>query len=101
MLKPTDPETLVQDGLIFEINRSVLHPLGYALAVQWDEKTNKVVKIFLMKTDDDDEEGVLFQSDNFIDGAAKFSAFMSRIGNEKLRNRIAKVGFIRQTKSNQ
>lgn len=38
--KYTTPKELLDSGIIFEINRRVLHPLGLALAVEVDDEGN-------------------------------------------------------------
>lgn len=89
---------LFELGLIFEINRQVLHPLGYSIAFKKgsEEEPDSLV---LLKTDD--EEGCLFPESNFMDGASKFSMFMRTYGEEAIRRRINRLGFIRQTRSDQ
>ena len=78
----TDPAKFLLDtGLLFEINRDILHPLGLALAVQvpgvgdppTDPKTERMT-CFLQV--DDDPEGMSFSEEALKDGAAKLGAYL-------------------------
>jgi len=97
-MKTSKLSSLFEFGLIFEINRQVLHPLGYSLAFKKGDE-EEPDSLVLLKTDD--EEGCLFPESNFMDGASRFSMFMRNHGEEAIKNRVQKLGFIRQTRSDQ
>lgn len=99
-MKQVPTSRLIDDGLIFEINRQVLNPMGLALAVVVNPSNQSSPEtVVLMETDDD--EGVLFSSEKFEDGAARFSSFFKRTGEDRVTRRMRTLGFIRQTRSDQ
>ena len=92
------PRFLVDNGLIFEINRKVLHPLGLAMIVDVDSKgrggTRKLAITALVETED--PEGWLYDKDGFEVGLQNFEAFLEKVGQERLEARKEKYGFIIQ-----
>lgn len=88
---------LLDTGLLFEINRRVLHPLGYALSV--DVNGNKYSIGDLWVTDD--PTGFEFGEDSLAEGRAKVQAYMQREGAMKISNRMKTTGFIVQPKKHQ
>lgn len=89
---------LLDNGLIFEINRKVLHPLGLALIVDIDPDNSRWVTIKgLVSVEDDDEEGFVFDDETFKDGSRKYELFLLKEGQKKLNAREKKLGFIIQT----
>lgn len=98
-MKEINIKTLWDSGLVFEINRSLLHPLGYSLVFKPSKTGDDQDSLILMRTADD--EGVLYFESDFMDGAAKFSLFMRNIGEDLLRRRLKTKGFLRQTRSDQ
>jgi hypothetical protein len=99
-MKKVPTTRLVDDGLIFEINRQVLHPMGLALAVVKDP-SNQASPETVVLVESDDEEGILFDEAGFTSGAAKFAAFFRKVGENRVARRIRAVGFARQTRSDQ
>lgn len=99
-MKRVSISRLVDDGLLFEINRQVLHPLGMALAVVVDSSNQSTPEsVVLLETDD--AEGVLFDESNFIDGASKFSNYFKKAGEDRVSKRYETLGYIRQSRSDQ
>ena len=100
-MKPTTLKSLHDNGLLFEINRQVLHPLGYALALQWDEGTtdDEPSGVVLYKTDDPD--GIVFAPETFREGDEKFQKFIERMGGHRMAERSAILGFTQQTEPDQ
>ncbi|MFA5758039.1 MAG: hypothetical protein WC942_01480 [Clostridia bacterium] len=90
---------LLDNGLLFEINRRVLHPLGLALVAEID-KSNKKQIVLSGIIETQDEEGYFFDSDSFEVGNEKFVSFMTKIGNKRIENRKKKAGFIEQETPN-
>lgn len=91
------PKYLINNGLIFEINRKVLHPIGLALVVDVDYKNrNKLSITGLVETED--REGFLYDSDGFKVGSEKYEKFLKKVGQERLDHRFAKYGFLEQDK---
>ena len=92
------PKFLVDNGLIFEINRKVLHPLGLAMVIDIDLKSRKNLAITALE-ETDDPEGFLYDSEGFEIGSEKYKRFLEkRGGQERLDARQAKFGFIEQDK---
>ncbi len=44
-LKEVDPQELIDSGVLQEINRQILHPLGMALAVRVQVGTGEVIRV--------------------------------------------------------
>lgn len=88
---------LLDTGLLFEVNRKVLHPFGLALEVSIDIKDDEA-KVSFGKLWDyrDDPEGMLYGDDVFLSGKESFDKFMEEFGNERLKTRNEKLGFIYQ-----
>jgi hypothetical protein len=86
---------MLDNGLLFEINRKVLHPLGLALVIDLSyDNRKKLVISGLMETDD--AEGFLFDEETFDLGKEKFDRFMKKIGQKKIDARLKTVGCIEQ-----
>lgn len=96
-MKPTSLRCLVDDGLLFEINRRVLHPLGLALALQWDSETAEGEPNGVLLLKDSDTGGTIFETKTFEEGAAKYRAFLERDGDERTAARQAAFGFVEQS----
>ena len=63
---------LHDNGLLFEINRTVLHPRGLELSVITSEDEH-IVKFNTLY--DFREEGIVFDPDNFVDGERKLTEY--------------------------
>ena len=88
---------LLDNGIIFEINRKVLHPLGLALEVGIHPDNSKWVSIHgVSSVDDDDEEGFLYDEETYKVGADKFKEFMKKVGSEKIALREGTLGYVVQ-----
>jgi len=57
-LTPCDIQDAVDAGIIMELNRTFLHPLGFTLQA---ENVNDIMKLTMFKTDD--PEGISYRSD--------------------------------------
>jgi hypothetical protein len=89
------PKYLIDSGLIFEINRKVLHPLGLAMVVDIDRNNKSQIAITaLIKTED--QEGFLYDEEGYNIGIEKYQKFLDKGGQERLDSRMAKYGFIEQ-----
>jgi hypothetical protein len=85
---------LVDTGLLFEINRRVLHPYGLALAIA--PKDNEEEGTFSLWDCRDDAEGILFAPEAFTNGQVKLEKFLQEQGNALLERRKNEIGFIVQ-----
>ena len=80
---------LVDNGLLWDINRRILHPLGLALAVDMDGED--FLKFSLLETRD--PEGLAFDAEAMADGIQKHRAYMRHIGNARVIKRRAALGY--------
>lgn len=88
---------LVDNGLIFEINRKVLHPLGLALVVGVHPDNQKWLSIEgVYKVDEDDKEGFVFDEETYRVGSEKFDHFLEREGQSMLDSRLETLGYVVQ-----
>ena len=87
-------EFLLDSGLLFEINRKILHPLGLALeTVVHEDGTVEFGQIWDAR---DDPEGMLYADDCYASGLKKLKAYLKEQGNEALKSRMEKLGFLVQ-----
>jgi hypothetical protein len=84
---------LVDNGIVFEINRQILHPLGLAITVDADRNSKK--KLILSVIESDDDVGFVYDEETFEFGKAKFEKFKAK-QQEITSNRQQKLGFIEQ-----
>jgi hypothetical protein len=86
-------ERLRATGLLFEINRRVLHPLGLALAVEIDDETKRVTDVALLESDD--EEGLIYSNADLLENVAKLYPLLPAYNNRMGRRQRA-LGYIIQ-----
>lgn len=87
------PRFLLDNGLIFEINRTILHQFGMVLSVDIDEDSESKAVLSLMSTDD--EDGMIFDPETFEEGWLKYSKFLEK-NKDKIKARKESLGFILQ-----
>jgi hypothetical protein len=86
---------MVDNGLLFEINRKVLHPLGMALVADVDYDNPKYLRLDgLYKTDE--PEGVQYEPETFEHNKKVYQDFLDKEGSGKLANRKKILGYIVQ-----
>lgn len=85
---------LHDSGLLFEVNRTVLHPFGRALRVALDENTGVPFQLDMVKTDD--ITGIEFGPESMAEGYAKLGQFMEQEGDLRLQARSQALGFVIQ-----
>jgi len=91
------PKYLVDNGLVFEINRKVLHPLGMAMVVDVDRNNKRNIAITAILSTEE-QEGFLYDEEGYDVGKEKYQKFLNNGGQERLDYRLAKYGFIEQDK---
>jgi hypothetical protein len=103
MANVKDPSNFLCDtGLLFEINRRILHPMGLALAIQFPDEgeldpTLETATVSILDARDD-PEGYVFEDDTMAEGQAKLEKFVAENAlQQKLMIRRAQLGFITQT----
>ena len=88
---------LYKTGLLFEINRIVLHPLGLALAVNCDDETDEVLGFDSLWDSTADPEGLRFAPDAYMEGLDRLTKYYNAIDvGQVLKQRRAALGFIVQ-----
>lgn len=88
--KPLTPQFLIDSGLLYEINRTVLHLMGIRLAVNEKGEFSLV---------DDRESPTITFTDKVNESASKkLNKFMKEFGLEQLNTRREKLGFGTQAK---
>lgn len=101
-LKRMSVEEFWKSGLLFEVNRRVLHPLGLALEIDADidETDGSIQSISFGEIWDnrDDPEGIIFSTEAFQEGEKKFDAYMEARGKHNLASRFEQLGFFVQDK---
>lgn len=93
-LHPDPIRFLHESGLLFEINRRILHPLGYALAGYIESDGSMVFGGIVDATGDPD--GMAFEAQTFAAGVARFEEYMRSVGSRRHADRIAKHGLLVQ-----
>lgn len=91
---PEPGKFLIDSGLLFAINRTVLHPLGLALALHMTEDY-KIVNVELWDSRDD-PEGIIFVEELLEEGEKKLKKFFEAYGTKKHQERLEKLGYIFQ-----
>lgn len=86
---------LIDNGLLFEINRKVLNPLGLALAAEQNPDNAKWLNLHLYETMDDD--GIVYDEESFEFNKSKYDEYLRREGQAKILLREKLLGFIEQT----
>jgi len=88
---PEELKALVDNGTLHEVNRLVLHPMGLALAVEFDGD-GKATGISMIR--DDDPEGIVYAPETLLPGLnkEKAEAFRAAFEVRCLRRRSA-LGF--------
>ncbi len=90
-----DAKFLLDSGLLFEINRRVLHPLGLALVVIYDEETDTAT-LSQELWEVDDPEGIIFDDDLLVPAEARLKAYMDKEGDAKHLQRKKTLGYVVQ-----
>lgn len=107
LLPPDDAARLLAEtGLLFEINRRVLHPVGLALVVNHDTTTlatadgaetrDSYTLAGLQDAREIDRAGFTFGDDDLDEGGAKLSRFMTHEGHQRHVERLVTYGFVVQ-----
>jgi hypothetical protein len=92
-------EFLLSTGLLFEINRRILHPFGLALEVVEQEDEMRQLHVVISEGLLDfrsDPEGIVFGERSFINGKSTLNKFLDEYGMKKLLMRQEKLGYIVQ-----
>lgn len=86
---------LLETGLLFEINRQVLHPYGLALGLNANDPEGEK-GTFVILDERDDKEGFVFSPELFVSGVQKTNKFIEEFGAKKLVERNEELGYVVQ-----
>lgn len=85
---------LIETGLLFQINRDILHPVGLALEAIEDENGDFVLKnLWDLR---EDPEGVVYSQATFESAQLKLNDFYESFGNAKIKEREEVLGYVYQ-----
>lgn len=95
---PNPGEFLVDSGLLFEINRRVLHPYGLALAVTVDTtKETRTAEPMMVWDYRNDPEGIHFGEEDFAMASGRYAVMAETFKNAgKFEVRRAALGYVIQ-----
>lgn len=88
---------LAENGILFEINRQVLHPLGLELHLRFDE-TGDFAGLEL-EDNRAAADPIFFSPADFEAGRSKYEAYMEAAGRRNVQKR-RRMGMVIQTGSN-
>jgi len=74
MMNAEAADFLCRSGLLFELNRQVLHPLGLALAI-WENDDGAIAGFAGLADHREDPEGMLFSEETLRSGLERLRAF--------------------------
>jgi hypothetical protein len=100
MSRPTVPnpvQFMLDNGILFEINRQVLHPLGLELHLKLDDE-NRLTGIEL-EDNRPSPEPIYFSPEAFEEGREKFQRYMAEAGRRNMQKR-RQLGMVIQTGPN-
>lgn len=95
---PDGARFLMDTGLLAEINRTILHPLGLALFVESNEDAAAAPYRFggICDVRAEDAEGILFSEESLVEAHARLVRFMTQEGKALHEARQAALGFVVQ-----
>lgn len=93
-MKYMDAKEFLDSGLLFQVNKEVLHPLGLAMEVTVeDDGSARLSGIWDCR---DDPEGMEYASSTFEHGATKYRKYMADQGDAAIDSRLKALGFVVQ-----
>jgi hypothetical protein len=92
--RPVDAAYLMDSGLLFEINRQILHMFGISFAVKKDDKNNLILVI---KDNRNSPEEVIFSKEVYERGHRKLLRFMKQFGWSQMKRRSRLLGWTGQS----
>lgn len=87
--KELTPDYLLDSGLLFEINRTVLNLFGIAITI----KQENGKKCFALKDSRDKPEELLFDKNTIQLGVMKLERFLEEFGHPQMDRRIKQLGW--------
>lgn len=99
MLNPASSAKLLFDsGILFAINREILHPLGLAMAVTFEDGETEFKNPTGVVVIDgrEDPEGFRYNRSTLLDGAVKYDNYMQSQGEKSILFRKDILGYVIQ-----
>lgn len=96
-MKKKETDLLINSGILFEINRQILHPLGFNIAVEKRPTYDDESEIVIYNYNDDKEkdfQGLVYTDEALKVGARNIINYLSKV--EILNNRHERFGDIIQ-----
>ena len=90
-MEPANAEYLVKSGLLFEINLTVLHPVGLALTVIKNQ--NGSIEFGPIKDYRQEPEKLVFDGSTYEQGQMKLNTFMRKFGDFQMEKRRKTLGW--------
>lgn len=92
-----NPEQFLRSsGLLFHINRALLHPLGLSLSLDVEESPASGTKCSFQLHETDDPIGFVFSEEEMKNSLSKYEVFISE-RKQRVMKRAKTLGFIMQT----
>jgi hypothetical protein len=90
-------EFLRNNGILFEMNRQVLHPLGLEFQIHMDDE-GRITGIELLDNRDNPQP-IFFPPERYSEGREKYEAYLKEQGRRNIQKR-RKLGMVIQTGPN-
>lgn len=87
---------LVDNGLLSEMNRKVLHPLGYELVIDIDPDDRRRLAVRGLNEVKNDPEGIIYDAETLEVNLKKYREYLEKEGQARLDSREKSLGYIVQ-----
>jgi len=92
---------LVDNGLLAEMNRQVLHPLGYELVIDIDPDDRRRLAVRGLNEVKNDPEGIIYDAETLEVNLRKYAEYLKREGQQRLDSRKLTLGYLIQGESDE
>lgn len=89
MTRPLDPSYLVDSGILFEINRTIMHPMGVAMSIKTAEDGTRTVELKDFRAA---PEQMFFPESTYRACEKKWASFCSDFAFKQLERRRKHMG---------
>lgn len=95
-MQETAEDFLRNSGLLFQINRAIMHPLGLSLSLEIEERPDGTTCSFQIH-ETEEPTGFVFPEAEMLKSLPKYTDFLSQ-RRQRVLTRAKKLGFIVQEK---
>ena len=88
--KPADIQFLLDSGLLYYINKEILHPIGIALVVK--RKSDNSLRLDI-KDSRSEPHLLTYNKEDYAKAQDKFRDFMKKFGHSQIDKRRKKLGY--------